>query len=1260
MKNKKRFSVLALGIVSAIAMIATGILHFGAFTGRSIMVQAAQQTSVSIYDGTGEGTMSSPFLVGSQDTLHTLVRANAGVVGTHFRLIDDIYLTGNWAPIANLAATSVFNGNHFTINGMTISAIGNSGLFTNVAGTVRNLNFSDVHMMGTSTTRGTVAGTLLNGALIENVRVESGTFDGGSQTGGIAGIAAAGATVTIRNVYNAANITGNGNNGGILGRASGANMNVTIESAFNSGNIHGGGFTGGILGYTNGTNSHVTITQSKNSGEIRGSWNGGIIGEVAAGVIATVDWSINTGRIYGRAGIVGSAWNGTTVITNSINNSVVIGSNELATSRNSGIVTIENTWVNTTLTPSGRLINNQTNTTISHSGIFASENMVQVINNMHQHAGMTDDIFIIRNGQITLNSVEYGHVITYVFVPGDGEGERFLVRQSPTDLIITLPDATTEGFNVPTKVGYSFDGWSLNNVPVAGLTFHNEHSARDLVFTARFREAIFYVDVQGYGNPTVIGGNVIYLGQSGTIELSNVGHMGANRQWHVLMGESASNTNLGSDEIVNLSTRFDIPFIADHAIMYNTPVNISGAGNVDGRIVIRVVDLTSSTAMDVNLTEGGTFTIQVDTRAPISVIREGRISIQRITGQNNLVTNITAIPDDHFRVESIRIFNAANNQESFIENETTLLLSNTLADMQNFRIEVNFEPIPYAFDIFATIVGEYGSRLNNAFEVNVEDVIEIGQDATVNVTANQFVGAYRFVAWKIMRADGSLSRQPTGALNFTRTFESIDGAILDRYLQEAEGTIVIIAEFAPTHQLSINVSAVQSDFGTIVVTVIDPIEGTGDFGNINGMTVSHGSTVIIYARPNPNGLFDLLLISGLPTGVTPVEGRVEFTMTDRRDIEVVFVEREFDIVFQGRENVVNTVDGVTGFVANVVNNDGASTEVLHLGSTISSVVAGAGSEKENYRFVNFTIIGLDGRPMVIDGTQDITLELLIANLRFVEGIRSFVITANYVRTFTLDVRFAAGTEGMGIIRVYRVVGADEIYEPTRSIFDEGTRIVVSAVPFNFHSLVSIGGTTTTDITNGRGEITSLRTQATVTVRFESDVFDVVTTLDNQIMASRTEGLTVGSVIELSVTPPGGREVTSWTLNGRDIDSINGVVRRGNTAEITLTVSMLEWLETNGEFRITSAVEFGLTTGVLMAIVVPSILIPILLGFAIFYTVRSRKKYATIKAELVAANRHKATFDQASMIQDLKDGKNVGQVRDADVKREMKERKKKDK
>jgi hypothetical protein len=150
----------------------------------------------------------------------------------------------------------------------------------------------------------------LNGsAVLQNIRLESGSVTGQEDTGGIAGgQAQANQNIKIINCSNGAEITGVSGVGGRIGWPQGG---AVIAGCRNSGNVSGGHHdTGGIAG---GDNSVFTITACYNLGTVHGEDYaiGGIVGggpESGGGSItACYNHGSVTGKIGGSAKLGGIA-----------------------------------------------------------------------------------------------------------------------------------------------------------------------------------------------------------------------------------------------------------------------------------------------------------------------------------------------------------------------------------------------------------------------------------------------------------------------------------------------------------------------------------------------------------------------------------------------------------------------------------------------------------------------------------------------------------------------------------------------------------------------------------------------------------------------------------------------------------------------------------------------------------------------------------------------------------------------------------------
>jgi hypothetical protein len=143
----------------------------------------------------------------------------------------------------------------------------------------------------------------INNATLRNIRLVSGTVNGGVAIGGICGMAAGNSFIS--NSHSGVAVTGSSHVGGICGQANGI---VTVTSCRNTGNLKGsatgtppiGTYVGGIIGQTAGTTAK--IKDCDNSGEIEGySYTGGIAGQSNA-PIAEITACRNSGDIKNTGG----------------------------------------------------------------------------------------------------------------------------------------------------------------------------------------------------------------------------------------------------------------------------------------------------------------------------------------------------------------------------------------------------------------------------------------------------------------------------------------------------------------------------------------------------------------------------------------------------------------------------------------------------------------------------------------------------------------------------------------------------------------------------------------------------------------------------------------------------------------------------------------------------------------------------------------------------------------------------------------------
>lgn len=192
-----------------------------------------------------------------------------------------------WTPIGinNTGKTfaGTFDGQGKLIQNLKISSGNNVGLFgfTSASAVIKNVVVnSSVSINGGPNVAAIVA---QNAGRVEGCNANNCKINGGSgnNTGGIAGVnAAAGRIINCKGIYDAGQISGTGNVGGIAGRNDGTVENCTVSGktkiAGTSTNI------GGIVGYNNGGKIVACVNSAPLDGR---NYIGGIAGDMT-GTIA--------------------------------------------------------------------------------------------------------------------------------------------------------------------------------------------------------------------------------------------------------------------------------------------------------------------------------------------------------------------------------------------------------------------------------------------------------------------------------------------------------------------------------------------------------------------------------------------------------------------------------------------------------------------------------------------------------------------------------------------------------------------------------------------------------------------------------------------------------------------------------------------------------------------------------------------------------------------------------------------------------------
>ncbi len=222
-----------------------------------------------MYYSYGDGSRENPYIVSTEEQLDAI----RYFPDKHFKLKNDIILSGKWIPIGSAESQETmfrgnFDGDGYKISNISVTGGDYSGLFGYIyGGTVKNLYASCDKIVGGSSV-GIIAGAN-NGGVIENCFTDGLVRAGGSYAGGIVG-----------------------NNNGIVARCQSAALAIEAQS-----------YAGGIAGWNSGDirecmSCTYSVMANMYSSGIAGANSGGTVENCVAANINVTDYMTDSnGRI---------------------------------------------------------------------------------------------------------------------------------------------------------------------------------------------------------------------------------------------------------------------------------------------------------------------------------------------------------------------------------------------------------------------------------------------------------------------------------------------------------------------------------------------------------------------------------------------------------------------------------------------------------------------------------------------------------------------------------------------------------------------------------------------------------------------------------------------------------------------------------------------------------------------------------------------------------------------------------------------------
>jgi len=309
--NFKGNKIIVLGVIFSILLV--GLV---AIPTLSELKNTTPTYTITTWDGTiaasysdGDGTIDNPYIISNGNELAFLaseLENGTNYEGKYFIINNDIVLNKgifNYTkndgvkytennteniitPSDEIDTINVFkqlngfkgniDGNHHTIYGLYIDESlddGQNALFTNLEGTISNLNIKNSLIYSGKITAGVAS--ITNNSTLTNISYD-GYVVADEETANASGIVSIANNSTLKNIINKADVNASVYASGIVNTISGE---TSITNAYNTGTIESTNTASGLISNINQNNENVTMTNCYNNG-ILISNNSALIGNI--------------------------------------------------------------------------------------------------------------------------------------------------------------------------------------------------------------------------------------------------------------------------------------------------------------------------------------------------------------------------------------------------------------------------------------------------------------------------------------------------------------------------------------------------------------------------------------------------------------------------------------------------------------------------------------------------------------------------------------------------------------------------------------------------------------------------------------------------------------------------------------------------------------------------------------------------------------------------------------------------------------------
>lgn len=677
---------------------------------------------------------------------------------------------------------------------------------------------------------------------------------------------------------------------------------------------------------------------------------------------------------------------------------------------------------------------------------------------------------------------------------------------------------------------------------------------------------------------------------------------------------------------------------------------------------------------------------------------------------------LRAVADSYFEIDTTEyvfkviegslsngVFTSLGNIQTLYSNGATFNIP--LGYEGDYLVEVYFTPKVFTINWWTEYYGETIREPSNEIGLKNDGFASVGSNTVwwgaeicfANTIMKDDNGAYlrdvRFCSVQIKNAVGDLyssmnmdekTADPNdNADKFTMTFGKAE---LDKFVSNEE--VVIIGVY--TRVYSVNLTSATESGETIInnnsalkLIAISPV--TTDGANVTLLTgpntyyIDEGSNVTVQASTNKTFRFVKFVINKVTES-----SEVQYNINSlESDIEIVtqFKPAEYTLYIRGILTTLEdngggeTVESYGKYV-DLGNNGSIYVNGIKQVSTKNGTVVHAFDELSNAGYVEMD--GYKSIGMAIKSGKDCYSfeNITIIDSDFIKDLvenQEIIIVVKLLRMYSLEMIIPSASEGLGSYQVMYAADFKTVDLTKDNYFEAGTVLKIIAKPASgYHSFLGFSGVATTDYDpdNAKAAIITMDSSKTINVNFKADAISLKTSEDDDFEFSKTTQIKIGDSLVITYLVSGSEEIKDWKLDGVSIDKFGSdAVINGNVLTLTLSEDVLNalytanadnvvWEGAGYSLKLVSDITTGMGTGTLMAIVLPATLIPLSIAiFLTFFLINYRRK-KLIKSQLTEELKRDATLNAGSFIQGLREGTVSGKVDKEEIKKAMKDKKKK--